>query len=321
MVERVEYWQQPDRWPKDRSGAHVFLLEALRRLGEHWYGQTWRNMRGFFRRAGPQLPATPADADLATRERAHEALSYWCYDYHADISWSALVTGEGYAVPDYDNPMYQFSDEEWAKARETCDHGLTPQELQGCAPFEDVANRIIDATCAETKPLHMFTAPLDRVKCEPMAPEHWNRDWARLWPRFAFGQTDANDPSSQDPHGGHSIFVLAADLELLTKGRRNAAPTNIKKMLTSCMNDLAAMMDQQKVNTKENYYNAALKKYPTLGETQFKQCWRDALKTKPEGIRHPSWDKPGVRKSDMSRPVAFAPIAGRDLAQAKESSP
>jgi hypothetical protein len=300
-----EYWRQPHRWPKDRSGAHVFLLEAVRQLGECWYGDIWRAKRGFFRRAGPQLPASPADADLATLERAHEALAYWNYDYRPDISWGVLFNDEGAAVPDYDCPKYQFSDEEWAKARETCDHGLTPKEVTACAPFQDIANKIIDAACATSKPLRMFTAPLDRVKCEVMAQEHWNRDWDALWPRFAFGQTNANDPSSQDPHGSHSIFVLALDLKRLTRRRRHAAPKDIENLLTCCTNDLAAMMRHPKQNTQRGYYDGASAKYPTLGWTQFKRCWADARKATPVGVRDSSWDNPGVRKAGTTLPIVF----------------
>ena len=139
-----------------------------------------------------------------------------------------------------------------------------------------------------------------------MAQEHWNRDWDALWPQFVFGQTGANDPSSRDPHGSHSIFVLASDLERLTKGRRHAAPTDVKSMLTRRTNDLAAMMGQSKRNTKDAYYDAALKKYPNLGLRRFGRCcWRNALKAKPKGVRDPSWDKSGVRNSGSTMPIEF----------------
>jgi hypothetical protein len=294
----AEYWHRSEGpllwqdWPEDRTGKHLFLLDALNRIGRFRDGEHWERQPGYFsdcRRC--QLPADISNADRTARETAHKILYYGRVQYKPQYWTVTEAPDEGLGA--FEIGRYEFSLDEWreavnlsARVRENSEFDLL------FSPFKSAAQYIIDA--AVKGRLHTFESPFGSGEFKAIPARRWNNSFEDLKARFAFGRfTPEKLLVDADPRGTHVIFVDSKQVQHLLKqegpfkGTINST-TEFTRWLVNCR------LSGPQNATKAVYKAHGIETFGIL-KGQFEGCWQKAARE----VKNPKgrWGKSGTRTS------------------------
>jgi hypothetical protein len=292
----AEYWHRSEGpllwqdWPEDRTGKHLFVLDALNRIGRFHDGEYWERQPGYFCDCGRcQLPADISKADRTAREIAHKILYYGRVQYKPDFRIATKAPAGGLGPSGIG--QYEFSPDDWREAVSLSARLQNIFEFDFLfSPFKSAAQFIINA--AVKGDLHTFGSPFGAGEFKAIPTKRWNNSFEDLKARFAFGRfTPEKFLVDADPRGTHVIFVNANEVERLLK------PKTPLKGSIKAETDVTNWLVAQRQTGDQRATRAVYEEYAVerFGVTpwQFKKCWSKArsLEPQPKGI----WGKTGTR--------------------------
>jgi hypothetical protein len=295
MNPRVDFWQNPNSWPRDNS-THVFLARAVHQIGKAMFANGWTGEEGAIE-LYQTLPPVPGAA--GGREYfAHDLLLRSRPDFNrAPLNWPRrFPDGSGFgSIP----PTVKFTDEEWAAAIDLVKQNHS-QNMPALTRFGRVTNEI--ATAAENEKILTAWRAKAGGDYREIPREHWNTE--RYSQRFDMCQIQPFSPFSLGSAGDLYawIFVARGSLEnyihaLNPPTAEARLPTTVKTE-GNCRQwlETALLSEETAKWPKAKFKKEAEEKFG-VGTRPFDRAWEQAIENTKSYDRRKAGAKPKLDQS------------------------